>query len=110
MSKYLGKACASWASKGLLKPSILDILKTHVEGSQNTSHAWLLLGLVSAHIPLKDPQFVMDYFISSIHEPQGVGLYTLLQVLKVLFASISYLKENETKSLQKDLIALIKNF
>ena len=55
-------------------------------------------------------QFVMEYFNTSIHTPEGVGLYTLLQVLKVLLASVSQLEEDFRKSLQKDLLALVTRF
>merc|ERR1712223_2020805 len=111
MTKYLGRACSLWASSGQLQPSILELLKTHVEAkSQYSNYAWLLLALVSGHVPLKDPQFVMEYFNNSIHTPEGVGLYTLLQVLRVLFASVSYLSVEQRKSLHKDLIMLVKKF
>ena len=52
----------------------------------------------------------MEYFNNSIHTPEGVGLYTLLQVLRVLLASVSKLKEENRTSLQKDLLALVKRF
>ena len=39
-----------------------------------------------------------------------VGLYTLLQVLRVLFASVIRLSQEEQKLLQKDLILLVKRF
>ena len=119
MTKYLGRACSLWASSGQLQPSILELLKSHVEeNSQYSNYGWLLLALVSGHVPLKvmywlherfissawivyiirnciicfhkqsylqDPQFVMEYFNNSIHTPEGVGLYTLLQVSKQLW-------------------------
>ena len=54
MTKYLGRACSLWASSGQLQPSILELLKTHVEEkSQYSNYAWLLLALVSGHVPLK---------------------------------------------------------
>ena len=54
MTKYLGRACSIWASSGQLQPSILDVLKTHVKESvDNSNYAWLLLALVSGHVPLK---------------------------------------------------------
>ena len=37
-----------------------------------------------------------------------MGLYTLLQVLRVLFASVSHLHSNQRLSLQKDLVELVK--
>ena len=39
-----------------------------------------------------------------------VGLYTLLQVLRVLFASVSRLDKDEQTGLQRDLILLVKRF
>ena len=48
--------------------------------TENGNAAWLLFSLVTPHLPLSDPHFVMDYFNTSIHTPEGVGLYTLLQV------------------------------
>ena len=48
--------------------------------TENGNAAWLLFSLVTPHLPLPDPHFVMDYFNTSIHTPEGVGLYTLLQV------------------------------
>ena len=70
----------------------------------------MLLALVTGHLPLQDPQYVMEYFNNSIHTPEGVGLYTLLQVLRVLLASVSQLDEDDRKSLQKDLVALVRRF
>ena len=111
MTKYLGRACSIWAAGGQLHPSILAVLLSHVkEGSEHSNYAWCLLALVSGHVPLKDPQFVMEYFNTSIHTPEGVGLYTLLQVLRVLFASVSYLTSQQRRSLHKDLIQLVQKF
>ena len=70
----------------------------------------MLLALVTGHLPLQDPHYVMEYFNNSIHTPEGVGLYTLLQVLRVLLASVSQLDAQDRKSLQKDLVALVKRF
>ena len=54
MTKYLGRACSIWASSGQLQSSILDVLKTHVrESVDNSNYAWLLLAIVSGHVPLK---------------------------------------------------------
>ncbi len=39
-----------------------------------------------------------------------MGLYTLLQVLRVLFASVIRLSLDEQKLLQKDLILLVERF
>ena len=52
----------------------------------------------------------MEYFNTSIATPEGVGLYTLLQVLKVLFASVSKLSEADRSSLQGNLLTLVKRF
>ena len=65
---------------------------------------------VQGFFSISDPQYVMEYFNNSIHTPEGVGLYTLLQVLRVLLASVSKLKEDNRISLQKDLLALVKRF
>ena len=54
MTKYLGRACSIWATSEQLQPSILELLKTHVEeNSEYSNYAWLLLALVSGHVPLK---------------------------------------------------------
>ena len=64
MTKYLRRACSVWASSGQLQPSILDVLKTHVtESVDNSNYAWLLLALVSGHVPLK----VMFYLASFLN-------------------------------------------
>ena len=76
MTKYLSRACGSWAKQGLLTPAIMSLLKTHVHTSNN-DHAWLLLSLITVHIPLHDPHFVMEYFNSSIHTPEGVSILIL---------------------------------
>ena len=110
MTKYLSRACGFWAKQGLLKPKILKVLKSHVYSEENSNFAWLLLALVSGHVHLEDPQFVMDYFNDSIHTPEGVGLYTLLQVLRVLFASVSQLADDQKQALQHDLITLVRRF
>ena len=53
---------------------------------------------------------VMENFNTSINTPEGVGLYTLLQVLKVLFASVSRLSEADRSSLQENLLTLVQRF
>ena len=65
-----------------LRIRLIKVLKSHVEDgeAENMDFAWLLLALVSGHVHLEDPHFVMDYFNLTIHAPEGVGLYTLLQV------------------------------
>ena len=111
MTKYLSRACGSWAKEGLIKPQVVVALKSHVyENSENADFAWLLLALVSGHVRMDDPGFVMDYFNTSIHTPEGVGLYTLLQVLRVLFASVSQLEDEQKAVLQTDLLLLVKRF
>lgn len=54
-----------------MKPQLLKNLQTHID-TENNDKAWLLLSLIAAHVPLQDPNFVMDYFISSIRTPEGV--------------------------------------
>lgn len=109
MTRYLSRACGQWAKDKLLKPSLLKLLKTHVD-SDNANSAWLLLALITGHVPLENPQYVMQFFNNSIHTPEGVGLYTLLQVLRVLMASVSQLNKEDRKSLQKDLVTLVQRF
>jgi hypothetical protein len=53
---------------------------------------------------------VMEYFNTSINTPEDVGLYTLLQVLKVLFATVSRLSEADHSSLQGNLFTLVQRF
>ena len=109
MTKYLSRACGQWSKEEKLKPGMLKVLKTHV-GTENANSAWLLLAQITGHVPLQDPQYVMDFFNNSIHTPEGVGLYTLLQVLRVLLASVSKLDRASRKSLQKDLLTLVERF
>eukprot|EP00095_Tigriopus_kingsejongensis_P003824 maker-scaffold2482_size15237-snap-gene-0.3 protein:Tk03824 transcript:maker-scaffold2482_size15237-snap-gene-0.3-mRNA-1 annotation:"condensin-2 complex subunit d3" len=109
MTKYLSRACGIWAKEGQLKANVIDILKTHIH-TENNDLTWLILSLISGHVTIPDPHFVMEYFNTSIHTPEGVGLYTLLQVLRVLFASVIRLSQNEQTMLQKDLVLLVKRF
>lgn len=109
MTSHLSRACSQWAKDGLLKAGLFKNIKSHID-TENSNSAWLLLALITGHIPLQDPQYVMEYFNNSIHTPEGVGLYTLLQVLRVLLASVSKLKQEQRKSLQKDLITLVTRF
>lgn len=110
MTHYLGRACANWAKDKLLTPGILKTLKSHIDSPDNSSYAWLLLALISGHLAIEDPMFVMDYFNASIHAPEGVGLHTLLQVLRVLTGCVKHLLDKHRKSLQKDLITLVGKF
>ena len=66
--------------------------------------------LNSDNVPVTKDIFLQEYFNSSIHTPEGVGLYTLLQVLRVLFASVSRLPEEQIASLKHDLIQLVGRF
>ena len=109
MTKYLSRACSAWVKDGQLKAPVYNVIKSHVN-TENGNAAWLLFSLVTPHLPLSDPHFVMDYFNTSIHTPEGVGLYTLLQVLRVLFSSVIRLSREEQKLLQKDLVLLISRF
>ena len=58
MTKYLSRACGSWAKEGLIKPEVLSVLRSHVHSGDNSNYAWLLLGLLSGHVALDDPRFV----------------------------------------------------
>ena len=109
MTSYLSRACGLWAKEEKLKPSLLRSLKSHID-TENSNSAWLLMALVTGHVPLQDPKYVMEYFNHSIHTPEGVGLYTLLQVLRVLLASVSKLNQEHRKSLHKDLLTLVTRF
>ena len=109
MANYLSRACNNWAKEGKLSNTVLHNLQSHI-GTENNGSTWMLFGLISAHVPCKDPGMVMDYFNNSIVNPEGVGLYTLLQVLKVLFSSVSNLSENDRTILQSNLLSLVKKF
>jgi TolA-binding protein len=109
MTNYLARACNVWSKEGKLSPPVLATLQSYT-GTERNGPAWMLLGLISAHIPCKDPQSVMEYFSRYIKEPEGVGLYTLLQVLKVLFASVSKLSQTDRTDLQQLLLGLIRQF
>ena len=88
------------------------IILTAVETNHMDVGCWMLLGLISAHMPYKDPHMVMEYFNTSINTPEGVGLYTLLHLLKVLFTSGSgsRLSEAVRSSLQGNLLTLVQRF
>ena len=109
MSNYLSRACNTWAKEGKLTNTVLHNLQSHIN-SDNNGSMWMLFGLISAHVPCKDPGSVMDYFNTSIINPEGVGLYTLLQVLKVLFSSVSNLGDQDRRNLQNNLLNLVTKF
>ena len=109
MANYLSRACNTWSKEGKLTNTVLHNLQSYI-GSENNGSTWMLLGLISAHVPCKDPGMVMDYFNNSVVNPEGVGLYTLLQVLKVLLASVSNLSEDDRTTLQNNLLSLVKKF
>ena len=109
MANYLSRACNTWAKEAKLTNTVLHNLQSHI-GSEHNGSTWMLFGLITAHVPCKDPGMVMDYFNTSIVNPEGVGLYTLLQILKVLFASVSNLEEQDRTNLQSNLLNLVKKF
>ena len=109
MANYLARACNTWAKEAKINNTVLNTLQSYI-GTERNGPAWMLLGLISAHVPCKDPHMVMEYFNTSINTPEGVGLYTLLQVLKVLFASVSRLSEADRASLQENLLTLVQRF
>ena len=109
MANYLSRACHSWAKDNTLTNTVIHNLQSYI-GSEHNGPAWMLIGLITAHIPCKDPGTVMDYFNDAIANPEGVGLYTLLQVLKVLFASVSNLSKEDRASLKQNLQGLVKKF
>ena len=109
MANYLSRACNTWAKEGKLTNTVLHNLQSYI-GSDHNGSCWMLFGLISAHVPCKDPGMVMDYFNNSIINPEGVGLYTLLQVLKVLFASVSNLNDRDRIMLQTNLLGLVTKF
>ena len=57
-------------------------LESHLE-SANKDSAWLLLALISGHVPLKDPQFAMTFFNESIHTEAGVRSLAVLTIIKL---------------------------
>ena len=109
MANYLSRACNTWAKEAKLSNTVLHNIQSYI-GTDHNGSTWMLFGLISAHVPCKDPGMVMDYFNASIVNPEGVGLYTLLQVLKVLFASVSNLSKDDRLSLQSNLLNLVKKF
>ena len=109
MANYLSRACNTWAKEAKLNNTVLHNLQSYI-GSEHNGSTWMLFGLITAHVPCKDPGMVMDYFNTSIVNPEGVGLYTLLQILKVLFASVSNLGDQDRTNLQSNLLSLVKKF
>ena len=105
----LFRACHTWAKDGRLTPAVVATLQSYI-GSEHNGPVWLLLGLISAHIPCRDVRQVLDYFNTSIGAPEEVGLYTLLQVLKVLMASVPKMSAGERTSLQELLLGLVRGF
>ena len=55
MTSYLSRACGHWAKNKLLKPRMLHRLKTHLD-TESSNNAWLLLALITSHIPLENPK------------------------------------------------------
>ena len=55
MTSYLSRACGQWAKNGLLKSRMLKFLKTHLD-TENSNSAWLLLALITSHVPLDNPK------------------------------------------------------
>jgi len=109
MTNYLSRACNTWAKEGKLTVKILGILQSYI-GSPHNASAWMLLATVTQHVPCKEPRFVLDYFNQSIHSPETVGLFTLQQVLKVLFSSVARLGDEDRMDLQANLLQLVRKF
>ena len=55
MTKYLSRACAQWAKNKQLKANTMAMLKGHID-TENSDTAWMLLAVITAHVPLENPK------------------------------------------------------
>ena len=109
MTNYLDRACNTWAKEGRITKAVVTTLQSDIS-SPHDGPVWLLLGVISNHVHCRDVAQVLAYFKSCIVAPQEVGLYTLLQVLKVLLASVALLPSGDRASLQTLLLSLLSSW
>ena len=54
MANYLSRACNTWAKEAKLTNTVLHNLQSHI-GSEHNGSTWMPFGLITAHVPCKDP-------------------------------------------------------
>ncbi|XP_076046564.1 chromosome associated protein D3 [Oratosquilla oratoria] len=107
--KFFKKAVMLWTKSELVRKNMPKMVYTHV-GYTNNDAAWMLLGIVSQYLPIKDTDFILDYYEQHTRKGVEVGTYAMQQVLFVLCNSIKYVPENRLLPLQKQLLDAIAQF
>ncbi|XP_023339086.1 condensin-2 complex subunit D3 [Eurytemora carolleeae] len=108
MELYLAQAVCSWAKEKKISADHINNLQTYLD-SEHSVQAWFYLSMLTTYIPCSKPGFVLQYFSTALNS-SDLGLSTLLQVSKVLLASVNYLSKEEQKTLKTDLIDLTSSF
>jgi len=109
MELYLSQAVSAWAKEGKITKTHIANLQTYLSCEEST-RAWLLLSIITNYVPNSgDPKFVLQYFNTCLENPD-TNLNTLLNVSKVLFASVKQLGDVEQTTLMDHLLDLVKTF
>ena len=119
MTKYLSRACDLWSKEAKWRPGLVQVLnildiqiREDGDNNNNVGHnwTWLLMAQISSHVPIPDPQHILDFFIDAVRHPEGVGRFALLQMLNVLKASLTKLDRQSRRSLETDLLTMVEHF
>ena len=108
MELYLCQAVSVWAKEGRITKGHISSLQTYLEAEQS-AQAWLCLSILTNYVSCTDPHFVLEFFNRSL-ERDDVGLNTIVNISKVLFASVSKLSEDAQTTLMDHLLLLIQTF
>lgn len=60
-------ACSFWSEAGNFNQTLISTLKTHI-GTPNDTPAWVFLSCISEYFDIEKPEFVMDYYQSTVLE------------------------------------------
>ncbi|XP_076054806.1 condensin-2 complex subunit D3-L-like isoform X2 [Oratosquilla oratoria] len=107
--KFFKKGVMLWTKSELVRQNIMKMVYTHV-GHENNESAWMLLGIMSHHLPIRDTSFILDYYEQHMKDGVEVGMHTMQQVFYVLCNSIKYVPGERLLPLQEDLIDVIAHF
>ncbi|GLH02075.1 Condensin-2 complex subunit D3 [Gryllus bimaculatus] len=106
--KFFQIVCSLWAKDKTFPKNLISLIQTHIETQHNVA-AWLFLSCVAPYIPLKDPNFVVDYYRENLTNSEKTTRYAVVKALDVLGTAWKYLPKGQQDSICTELLLSVEH-
>ncbi|XP_076344114.1 condensin-2 complex subunit D3-like [Tachypleus tridentatus] len=109
MQRYLQKAIQMLGKQGKIRSSMVNLIKTQLNGSRDGT-VWLVLVFLSLCFEVKNPEFVLEYWEKCYESREPVSLSTMQRVLHMIGNWAKHMPLSKLQAIKEELATQLQQF